>query len=203
MELLYVLKLEHNKYYVGKTDNLNQRYLAHVSGSGASWTKVNPPVSIHEVRPVKDAYDETNTTKEYMKQHGIDNVRGGAYCQISIPDDVKLILLHELRAAADTCYTCGSSDHFTQACHRKPSSPMVVIDMKSLKPQIVRATESTDVWECAYCDRTFTTKFGASVHEKSCKKSIEDVTCYRCGRPGHVRPDCYASRHVKGYYLDD
>lgn len=25
--------------------------------------------------------------------------------------------------------------------------------------------------------------------------------CFRCGREGHYISDCYASKHIKGYYL--
>ena len=39
MEKLYVLKLENDKYYVGKTRDLESRITAHKKGNGAAWTK--------------------------------------------------------------------------------------------------------------------------------------------------------------------
>lgn len=198
MEMLYALKLEGEKYYIGKTDNFNQRYLAHVSGSGAAWTRQYKPVSVAEIRPTKDLYDETNTTKEYMKKYGIDNVRGGPYCQLAIPDEMKSVLLHELRAADDACYTCGKTGHLANACRKSRAAPTTYE-----KP--VKADEEYE-WQCSYCPRTFTTRFGASVHQKSCAKAAEeeqDIICYRCGRDGHKSPDCYAKHHIKGYRLNE
>ena len=29
----------------------------------------------------------------------------------------------------------------------------------------------------------------------------DDIICYRCGRPGHKKPACYARSHKKGYPL--
>ena len=37
----------------------------------------------------------------------------------------------------------------------------------------------------------------------SCRKykKSTSLTCYRCGRKGHLSPSCYASTHIKGYCL--
>ncbi|MDA0758561.1 MAG: hypothetical protein O3C01_07875 [Bacteroidetes bacterium] len=29
----------------------------------------------------------------------------------------------------------------------------------------------------------------------------EDIICYRWGRNGHISAECYAQKHIKGYYL--
>lgn len=37
--IIYTLQLEKNKYYVGKTTNLEKRLKEHFNGFGSEWTK--------------------------------------------------------------------------------------------------------------------------------------------------------------------
>jgi predicted GIY-YIG superfamily endonuclease len=205
MESLYVLQLEDNKWYVGKTTDIKKRFTQHQAGQGSAWTKSYKPVKIVETRRLKDQYDETNTTKEYMKKYGIDNVRGGSYTQVVLPDDVERVLKQELRGDSDACFKCNLKGHFANQCPiviREKKSPLdEIADRLAKKYGLPKPEEE---WECEYCDRTFTTEFGCHVHERSCKPTKKATgVCYRCGRSGHYSPDCYASRHVKGYDLDD
>jgi hypothetical protein len=87
MVYIYVLKLENNKYYIGKTENPKIRLENHFSSNGSEWTKLYKPIKIIEIIPNCDNYDEDKYTKIYMDKYGIDNVRGGSYVQIELNED--------------------------------------------------------------------------------------------------------------------
>jgi predicted GIY-YIG superfamily endonuclease len=193
MEQLYVLQCESGKYYVGKTADVMRRFDEHKSGKGSAWTRKYKPVRLMECRPVSSDHDENNVTKDLMKKYGIENVRGGNYTQIILPEEYANVLKLEFRGNADTCYKCNLTGHFSNRCPNDCPVPK-----QKKVHQIVE-------FECSYCDRTFTTKFGCSVHERSCSNAVDEepvhYVCYTCGRPGHKSPDCYARTHVDGYPL--
>ena len=43
--------------------------------------------------------------------------------------------------------------------------------------------------------------YARSTNYKSSSKKSSSGKCYKCGRAGHFSSNCYASKHVKGYYL--
>jgi predicted GIY-YIG superfamily endonuclease len=194
MEQLYVIQCEKGKYYVGKTADVMRRYEEHKTGKGSAWTSKYKPIKLMECRPMTSEHDENNTTKDLMKKYGIEHVRGGTFTQVVLPDAVVSVLQMEIRGNADICYKCNLAGHFANRCPNDAPAP------KTKEKEV-------EEWGCEYCDRTFTTRYGCSVHERSCKKNVEEVeeqrvyVCYKCGRPGHKSPDCYARTHVNGYPL--
>lgn len=82
---LYVLKLEEGKYYVGITSKTpEERFKEHKNGFyGAEWTKIYKPIKIDQSIDLgittferAEAY-ENKVTRKYIKEYGLDNVRGG------------------------------------------------------------------------------------------------------------------------------
>ena len=75
-------------------------------------------------------------TKEYMEKYGIDNVRGGAYTQVDLPDDSREVLQREIRGVGDVCFKCNRSGHWANQCYAR----------------------TVEVWGCNYCESEFDTK---------------------------------------------
>jgi predicted GIY-YIG superfamily endonuclease len=115
---IYVLKLANNKYYIGKTKNINNRLLQHFENNGSVWTKKYKPIEIIQTYKNCESLDEDKYTIKYMAKYGIDNVRGGIYCQINLNYHEKQIIKRSISAMNDTCYRCGSSDHFISNCKK-------------------------------------------------------------------------------------
>ena len=133
MGTVYILKLEDNKYYVGKTNNLRRRYMEHVSGKRSSaWTKKYRPIRIINTIPDAHCLDEDKVTVEYMMKYGIENVRGGPYVSIKLSQNTMNHIIRRIRMACDQCVYCGSANHFCTYC---PVGPTIddTVDCKVCK----------------------------------------------------------------------
>jgi hypothetical protein len=117
MNVVYVLRLEEGKYYVGKTTDLEKRFREHKTGYRSSaWTKKYKPIEIHKTYPNCDGFDEDKITVMYMTEHGISNVRGGPYVTIKLPTEIINHITLRIRMATNLCLKCGSKDHFCTRC---------------------------------------------------------------------------------------
>ena len=92
MVFIYILQLEQEKYYIGKTTNPTFRLQKHFTSSGSVWTKKYKPISVLEIIPNCDDYDEDKYTIKFMEKYGINNVRGGSFCEIKLSENNITIL---------------------------------------------------------------------------------------------------------------
>ena len=208
---IYVLRLEGGRYYIGKSDNVMNRYKQHINGKGSSWTRKYKPISLEKIIENVSSFEEDKITKEYMSKYGIDKVRGGSYVEVELSEFQIDAIKMEIWGAKDLCSQCGRNGHWKKDCYAKTDVSGNKIEYEEDEDD---EEDDIDEWECEYCDRTFTTEFGCCVHEKSCKGKIKNNSylkqpttnkggsCYRCGNSGHYSPDCYATKHIKGYYIN-
>ncbi len=221
MVSIYVLKLENNKFYVGKTNNPIIRLEQHFNNNGSAWTKVNKPIDIIEIIPNCDEFDEDKYTIKYMKQYGIDNVRGGSFCNIELEEEHINTITRMINGSNNKCYNCGGN-HFYSFCSLMKKNEYNNCKNNVLTKLICERCERTghtiddcyastdkygeeiidyvEVYECEYCGKEFETEKGAQIHvnlycknKKTSKKSTKN-SCFRCGHVGHYANSCYASK---------
>ena len=225
MVYIYVLKLEDNKYYVGKTSNPTFRMESHFNENGSAWTKKYKPIKLEALIPDCDDYDEDKYTKKYMDKYGIDNVRGGSFVSIQLNKTIISHLTNMSNSTNNKCFKCGSEGHFAKDCNNS-----------------VKEKNQKEKFSCKFCSKLYTNKNKCKSHENACNKNNEKCSCptsyfsphrenkcllrkvmldeseesessdeddnsedicFICGRTGHYTNDCYAKTDVNGNRLDD
>lgn len=185
MVYIYILKLQNNKYYVGKTNKPDFRIEEHFNNNGSYFTQMYNPISIEKIYENCDDFDEDKYTKMYMMNYGIDNVRGGSYVQLNLTDDVKEHLNKEILGSTNKCFHCGATDHFVANCEKKRAE-----GFKKYKGPI-----------CYKCGRP-----GHLVEQCFAKRHIDGSeldfnNCYGCGKRGHWKLFCREKTDLYGRSL--
>ena len=229
---IYILKLENNKYYVGKSNDLETRMISHKNGTASMWTKKYKPISVEQIIPNACSYDENKYTIEYMDKYGIDNVRGGLYVTEALDNTQRNDIKKQIWGANDCCTQCGRKGHFVKNC--KETKEVTGQDILKTEPDILKTVldifkeeykdkkliktcfdcgktghytdkcpNKKETFNCRYCYKEFETQKGAIFHENvHCKSVPNKNECYRCGRSGHYSNNCYAKTDIDGNYLD-
>jgi hypothetical protein len=198
MVSIYVLELENNKFYIGKTNEPNFRLEQHFNGYGSSWTKKYKPIKILQIISNCDNFDEDKYTLKFMSEHGINNVRGGSFCEINLPEDNKKTIGRMLNGSTDKCYICGMKGHFANKC---------IFDQYDFCSFFEH--ENLQFFNCDICNIGFDSIKSFETHKtKYCKRKNANVQikkdkCFRCGKTGHYSDVCDSTTHVNGKVLEN
>jgi predicted GIY-YIG superfamily endonuclease len=178
-QYIYVLALEGNKFYVGRSKDPSIRIGDHMDGvgKGARWTEIYKPIHIIEVCEMHDDFDEDHKTLKLMREHGIESVRGGSFCSVNLRKEDNAIINKMIQGSENKCYQCNESGHYADKCPNKK-------DKKIICQRCGR--ESHTATEC------FATKH---------KYGYDLLKCERCGRENHTHNNCYATKHLDGHKI--
>jgi predicted GIY-YIG superfamily endonuclease len=180
MTNIYILKLENNKYYVGKTNNIELRLNNHFNYNGSFWTKKYKPQEIVEIIKNCDEFDEDKYTIKMMKKYGIENVRGGSFCKFKLSNDNINTIKQMILFNSDICYICEKDDHFGNKCpfrKRKIEVEKEFVNKKRKIDEIYNPNQIQDI--------------------------IKKENCQRCYRINHSIENCYAKKYKNGVYIKE
>ena len=134
---IYVLHLEDNNFYVGKTiRNVNTRIKEHLDNGymTSRWTKQYKP--LRRLAPLTSIPDDLESweraeTLERMWIYGIQRVRGWKYTQLNLTVSDQTQVIMQLCERKDLCRSCGNFGHgISQCSSRKYTKARWMTDIK-------------------------------------------------------------------------
>ena len=123
---IYTLRLENNKYYVGKSNNIKNRIKLHRTNKGSYWTKKYSVIEqVSNITSDSGPFRELIETLECINRYGIDNVRGSMFTQFNLSDKDKMKAAELYCEMYDLCRKCGSDKHYINNCNQNYLEPWV------------------------------------------------------------------------------
>jgi hypothetical protein len=191
MQSSYIILCENSKYYVGNQET-------------CEWTEKYKPIKILEIINKKD---EDEYTKYYMKNYGIDNVRGGKYNTMELPTREIMKLQNELFTNGDVCLKCNQLGHSKDECNQKDNEGYITNGLDyiwycdkcnsefatemEISIHIKKCISNDFIWRCEHCNREYYTENDVSIHQEKCKIYHMLNKCYRCNQIGHYAEKCH------------
>ena len=117
MSFIHLLRLRDNKYYVGRSTRSPYNYLTkHMHGGINDWTNRYIPFEVVSSVPSNEYSDLNVAVLEHMLIYGIDNVRGGSYSALEIPELHYNVIEAEMWRINNLCGRCGREEHEEIQC---------------------------------------------------------------------------------------
>lgn len=172
--VIYVLKLQNNKFYIGRTQNWPQRYEQYATDiSIPTWVKKYPLIDVVETF-LADSWQEDVLTLKYMDKYGIGNVRGGIYSNAILTQEQYSSILMQIRHIKDECLRCGLKGHYISSCN------------------------TLICWRCGRVNSHLTSECSAKEHIYGWSMD----SCYRCGRTDHWAWRCNRTNDIFGRKIE-
>lgn len=179
---VYVIELQTGKYYVGKSNNIEQRINNHkLKDKCATFVKNNGGFKkqLQPLTPQNSDYSawERDETLVRMIKHGFNNVRGWEYT------DSNDLISHDYYAIkktilgnTDRCRECGNLGHFANYCDGQKTEWLSNLDQLigklESKPKKPKPEKSSDVFNSLLDEQI----------SKKCKPKSNEFKCKMCDR---------------------
>ena len=107
MEYIYVLKCQKDKYYIGKTYNVQIEYNQHLDGSYCDFTKEFKPCDIETIFELTEQINLEIVIAKYINKYNKKNI---FFQEIDVKNIKKLLKIINIDCI------CGSKDHWLDSC---------------------------------------------------------------------------------------
>ena len=109
MEYIYVLECQQNKYFIGKTYNIQIEYNDHLDGTFCEITSIYKPINIHCILDLDNNFNINIIIAKYILKYGKQNV-------YFIEDYInKKDIKKHIKLKNNNCI-CGKEDHWINNC---------------------------------------------------------------------------------------